>query len=547
MLGLMQDWPLTVDKILTHAATWHSHREVVTRSVEGPIVRTTWGEIHGRAKRFSNALLDLGVKPGDRVATLAWNSGRHIEAWYGIMGIGAVCHTLNPRLFTDQLCYIINHAQDRVIITDLTFLPMLAENRHRMASVERIIVLADEDHVAKTGIAGLLASESLIAGQNADCVWGGFDENTACGLCYTSGTTGNPKGVLYSHRSNFLHTLSTLQHDVMGLSVTDTVLAVVPMFHANAWGLTFSCPAVGSRLVMPGPKMDGASILELLETEKVTFSAAVPTVWQMLLAHLKSTGERLTTLKRVVIGGSAVPEAIVRDFHDDYGVDVVQAWGMTETSPLGTLSTPTPEVAALPFDDQVAFKIKQGRPPLGVELALTDDAGAPTPRDGHAFGRLKIKGPFVAGQYFKGEGGAILDEAGFFDTGDVATIDPSGYMQITDRAKDVIKSGGEWISSIEIENLAASHPKALMAAVIGVAHPKWDERPLLLVKLRDGESATAAEFVAHLEGRIARWWMPDEVLFVDEIPLGATGKIDKKLIRTRYAGHVLPTAQAEAV
>jgi fatty-acyl-CoA synthase len=547
MLGLMQDWPLTVDKILTHAAQWHSHREVVTRSVEGPIVRTTWGEIHGRAKRFSNALLDLGIEPGDRVATLAWNSARHIEAWYGIMGIGAVCHTLNPRLFTDQLCYIINHAQDKVIITDLTFLPMLAENRHRMPSVTRMIVLSDEDHVAKTGVGSLLASESLIAGQSADCVWGEFDENTACGLCYTSGTTGNPKGVLYSHRSNFLHTLSTLQHDVMGLSVTDTVLAVVPMFHANAWGLTFSCPAVGSRLVMPGPKMDGASILELLETEKVTFSAAVPTVWQMLLAHLKATGERLTTLKRVVIGGSAVPEAIVRAFHDDYGVEVVQAWGMTETSPLGTLSTPTPEVAALPFDDQVPFKLKQGRPPLGVELALTDDAGEAIAQDGVTFGRLKIKGPFVVGEYFRGEGGVILDEAGFFDTGDVATIDPSGYMQITDRAKDVIKSGGEWISSIEIENMAASHPKALMAAVIGVAHPKWDERPLLLVKLRDGESATTAEFMAHLEGKIARWWMPDEVLFVDEIPLGATGKIDKKLIRTRFAGHVLPTARAEAV
>jgi fatty-acyl-CoA synthase len=298
---------------------------------------------------------------------------------------------------------------------------------------------------------------------------------------------------------------------------------------------------------MPGPKMDGASILELLETEKVTFSAAVPTVWQMLLAHLKATGERLTTLKRVVIGGSAVPEAIVRAFHDDYGVEVVQAWGMTETSPLGTLSTPTPEVAALPFDDQVPFKLKQGRPPLGVELALTDDAGEAIAQDGVTFGRLKIKGPFVVGEYFRGEGGVILDEAGFFDTGDVATIDPSGYMQITDRAKDVIKSGGEWISSIEIENMAASHPKALMAAVIGVAHPKWDERPLLLVKLRDGESATAAEFIAHLEGKIARWWMPDEVLFVDEIPLGATGKIDKKLIRTRFAGHVLPTARAEAV
>jgi fatty-acyl-CoA synthase len=545
MLGLMQDWPLTVDKILTHAATWHAHREVVTRSVEGPIVRSTWGEIHQRAKRLSNALLDMGVKPGDRVATLAWNSGRHIEAWYGIMGIGAICHTLNPRLFVDQLCYIINHAEDKVIFTDLTFLPLLMENRHRMPSVERVIVLTDEAHLAQTGFSGLIASESLIAQQGADCAWGGFDERSACGLCYTSGTTGNPKGVLYSHRSNFLHSLVTLQHDVMGLSVNDTVLAVVPMFHANAWGLTFSCPAVGARLVMPGAKMDGPSILELLETEKVTFSAAVPTVWQMLLAHLKSTGERLTTLKRVVIGGSAVPEAIVRAFHDDYGVDVVQAWGMTETSPLGTLSTPTPEVAALPFDAQVPFKLKQGRPPLGVELTLEGDDGQATPHDGAQFGKLKVKGAFVVGEYFRSEGGAILDDQGYFDTGDVATIDAAGYMQITDRAKDVIKSGGEWISSIEIENLAASHPKALMAAVIGVAHPKWDERPLLLVKLREGETAAAAEIMAFLDGKIAKWWMPDEVLFVDDIPLGATGKIDKKLIRARYEGHVLPTARQE--
>jgi fatty-acyl-CoA synthase len=547
MLGLMQDWPLTVDRILSHAAREHGHREVVTRSLEGPIVRTTWGEIEVRARRMTNALKSLGVEPGDRVATLAWNSGRHIEAWYAIMGMGAVCHTLNPRLFAEQLCYIINHAQDKVLFTDPTFVPVLAENRARMPSVERIVVFGDGDVLKGCPIEGALCSEELIAAHGSDCVWGGFDERAACGLCYTSGTTGNPKGVLYSHRSNYLHTLTTLQADVMGLSVKDTVLAVVPMFHANAWGLTFSCPAVGAKLIMPGQRMDGASIFELLETEKVTFSAAVPTVWQMLLAHLKATGERPTTLKRVIIGGSAVPEAIVRAFHDDYGVDVIQAWGMTETSPLGTLSTPTPEVASLSFEDQMPYKLKQGRPPLGVELALTDDAGAPIPKNGEQFGRLKIKGPFVVREYFRQDGGAILDEHGFFDTGDVATIDAEGYMQITDRAKDVIKSGGEWISSIEIENLAASHPKALMAAVIGVAHPKWDERPLLLVKLRDGEEATAEEFVAHLEGRIARWWMPDEVLFVDDIPLGATGKIDKKLIRTRYAGHVLPTARVERV
>jgi fatty-acyl-CoA synthase len=547
MLGLMQDWPLTVDRILDHAASQHGHREVVTRSLEGPIVRTTWGDIHARAKRLSNALLSLGVKPGDRVATLAWNSGRHIESWYAIMGIGAVCHTLNPRLFPEQLCYIINHAQDKVLFTDVTFLPVLAANRHLMPTVERVVVFGEGEVLKDCPIEDALCSEELIATHGADVVWGRFDEGSACGLCYTSGTTGNPKGVLYSHRSNYIHALTTLQADVMGLSVRDTVLAVVPMFHANAWGLTFSCPAVGAKLVMPGQKMDGASILELLETEKVTFSAAVPTVWQMLLAHLKATGEKPTTLKRVVIGGSAVPEAIIRAFHDDYGIDVTHAWGMTETSPLGTLSTPTPEVAALSFDEQMPYKLKQGRPPLGVELKLSDDAGDPVPQDGETFGRLKIRGPFIVREYFRGEGGQILDEEGFFDTGDVATIDTNHYMQITDRAKDVIKSGGEWISSIDIENIAASHPKALMAAVIGIAHPKWDERPLLLVKLREGESATAAEFTAWLDGKIARWWMPDEILFVDDIPLGATGKIDKKLIRQRFEGHVLPTARAEAV
>ncbi|HZL01443.1 MAG TPA: long-chain-fatty-acid--CoA ligase [Caulobacteraceae bacterium] len=540
MDGLMQDWPLTVDKILDHAAAWHGGREVVSRSVEGPIVRATYGEIRDRAKRLSNALLGMGIEPGDRVATLAWNSGRHMEAWYAIMGIGAVCHTLNPRLFADQLCYIINHAEDRVIFTDSTFLPVLIEYRDRMPRVERFIVLADEGRMNDVALKGALSSEALIEASGPDCVWGGFDEQTACGLCYTSGTTGNPKGVLYSHRSNFLHTLVTLQRDVMGLSVQDTVLMVVPMFHANAWGLAFSCPAVGAKLVMPGPKMDGASILELIETEKVTFSAAVPTVWQMLLQHLRSSGEKLTTLKRVVIGGSAVPEAIIRAFHDDYGVEVVHAWGMTETSPLGTLSTPTPEIAALSFDDQMPYKLKQGRPPAGVELRLVDDAGAPIAHDGESYGRLRIKGPFIARGYFRSEGGDILDQDGFFDTGDVATIDEEGYMRITDRAKDVIKSGGEWISSIEIENIAAGHPKALLAAVIGVPHPKWDERPLLLVALKAGETADAAEFIAFLDGKIARWWMPDDVLFVDDIPLGATGKIDKKLIRERLAGYALP-------
>jgi fatty-acyl-CoA synthase len=544
MLGLMQNWPLTVDRILDHAKDWHGDREVVGRSVEGPIVRTTYADIHQRAKRVSNALLALGVRPGDRIATLAWNSGRHMEAWYGIMGLGAVCHTLNPRLFPEQLCYIINHAEDRIIFTDLTFLPTLIAHRDKMPSVEHFVVMTDRDHMGEHQLAGALCYEELVEQHSADVAWGGFDENQACGLCYTSGTTGNPKGVLYSHRSNFLHTLVTLQTDVMGLSGRDVILPVVPMFHANAWGIAFSAPAVGAKLVMPGPKMDGLSIHELLETEGVTFSAAVPTIWQMLLNHLRETKGRLSTLKRVVIGGSAVPEAIARGFRDEYGVDVIQGWGMTESSPMGTLSSPTHKVAAMSAEAQLQFKLKQGHPPAGVDLKLTDDAGARLPHDGTTFGRLKIRGPYVAREYYRGEGGDILDSEGFFDTGDVATIDEYGFMQITDRAKDVIKSGGEWISSIEIENIAAGHPKAELAAVIGVFHPKWDERPLLLVKLKDGESATREDFLAYLDGKIAKWWTPDDVVFVDEIPLGATGKIDKKLIRQRFEGYVLPMAKA---
>ena len=547
MHGLMQDWPLTVDKILDHANNWHGDREVVSRSVEGPIVRTTYAQIRDRAKRVSNALKSLGVKPGDRIGTLAWNTARHIEAWYGIMGMGAVCHTLNPRLFADQLCYIVAHAEDRVIFTDLTFLPTLIERRADMKSVEHIIVMTDEEHMKSVTLPGALCFETLVRQNSADCVWGDFDEQTAAALCYTSGTTGNPKGVIYSHRSNFLHTLVTMGKDVMGISATDTVLPVVPMFHANAWGLAFSCAAVGAKLVMPGMKLDGQSVYELLESEAVTFSAAVPTVWQMLLAHMRDNHLKLSTLKRVVIGGSAVPEALVRAFRDDYGVSVTHAWGMTETSPLGTLATPNGKTMYMSEEDQLRYTLKQGRPPIGIELKLIDDAGQRLPHDGTTFGRLMVKGPFVVRQYFRAEGGDILDEDGFFDTGDVATIDEYGFMQITDRAKDVIKSGGEWISTIEIENIAVGHDKAFLCAVIGAAHPKWDERPVLLVKLMPGVESSKEEFLGFLEGKIAKWWTPDDVVFVDDIPLGATGKIDKKLIRERMKGYVLPTAQPSVV
>jgi fatty-acyl-CoA synthase len=544
MLGLMQDWPLTVDKILDHAKNWHPHREVVTRSVEGPVVHTTYAEIHGRAKKVSKALLDWGIKPGDRVATLAWNTARHIEAWYGIMGIGAVCHTLNPRLFPEQLGYIINHAEDKIIFVDLTFIPLLEAVLPHCPSVERVVVMTDEYTMPATKLPQAECYEQIVAGASGEVAWGGFDEQTACGLCYTSGTTGNPKGVLYSHRSNFIHTLLGMQSTVLGPSPKETILPVVPMFHANAWGIAFAAPASGAKLVMPGARMDGEAIYELLESEQVTFSAAVPTVWQGLLAHMREKGLKLSTVKRVLIGGSAVPESLIRAFNDEFGVEVLQGWGMTETSPIGTLSNLTPELAALPYDEGMKWRIKQGVPPLGVELKLKNYAGQEMPHDGHTYGRLMVRGPTISGAYFKGEGGEILDNEGFFDTGDVATVDEHGFMQITDRAKDVIKSGGEWISSIEIENIAVGHPKVELAAVIGAAHPKWDERPVLVLKLKPGESQDKQEHLDFLQGKIAKWWMPDDVVFVDDIPLGATGKIDKKVVRERLKDYRLPTAQA---
>jgi fatty-acyl-CoA synthase len=544
MHGLMQDWPLTVDKILDHAKNWHGHREVVTRSVEGPIVRTSYAEIHARAKRVSSVLKDWDVKVGDRIATLAWNTGRHMEVWYGIMGMGAVCHTLNPRLFPEQLIYIINHAEDRMIFVDLTFIPLLEAILPHCPTVQRVVVMTDELTMPATKLPGAECYEALLGSASDDVAWGGFDEQTACGLCYTSGTTGNPKGVLYSHRSNFIHTLLGMQSTVLGPSPKEVILPVVPMFHANAWGIAFAGPASGAKLVMPGARMDGAAIYELIVSEGVTFSAAVPTVWQMLLTHLRENNLTIPTVKRVMIGGSAVPESLIRAFHDEFGIEVVQGWGMTETSPIGTISILPPELEALPYDESMKWRVKQGMPPLGVELKLKNYAGQEMPHDGHTYGRLMIKGPTISGAYFRGEGGDILDHEGFFDTGDVSTIDEHGFMQITDRAKDVIKSGGEWISSIEIENIAVGHPKVELAAVIGAAHPKWDERPVLIIKLRPGETENKQEHLDFLEGKIAKWWMPDDVVFVDDIPLGATGKIDKKLVRERLKDYRLPIAGA---
>ena len=544
MLGLMQDWPLLLHRIIDHAANFHGERKVISRSIEGPIHTTDYRQVRARALKVSQRLSKDGIKLGDRVATLAWNTWRHLEAWYGIVGIGAIYHTVNPRLFPDQVVWIINHAEDRVMMTDLTFVPFLEKIADQLPTIERYILLTDAMHMPKTTLKNAVAYEDWIAEVDGDFKWVNLDENTAAGMCYTSGTTGHPKGVLYSHRSNVLHAYIAALPDSKGICSRDVVMPVVPMFHANCWSLAFSTPMVGATMVMPGAKMDGASIYELLDTFKVSFTAAVPTVWLMLLQDLEKTGRRLPHLKRVVIGGSACPRAITKTFQEKYGVEVVHAWGMTEMSPLGSLCTMKPEYASLEGDAKLNVQMKQGHPPFGVEMKITDDAGRDLPWDGKTFGRLKVRGPAVAKAYYKGEGSEAFDKDGWFDTGDVATMDQYGYMQITDRAKDVIKSGGEWISSINVENLAVGHPKVAEAAVIGISHPKWDERPLLVIVLKKGETVTKEELLEFMQGKIAKWWMPDDVVFVEEIPHTATGKIQKITLRQRFKDYRLPTVES---
>jgi fatty-acyl-CoA synthase len=542
MEGLIQDWKLTVDKIITHAHTNHGQREIVARTVEGPIVRTTYSDLYWRARKCSNALLSDGVKQGDRVGTLAWNSTRHMETWYGTMGIGAVLHTLNPRLHPEQIAWIINHAEDTHLFYDLSFQPIIEVIKDKCPTVRRWVAYCDGDLLPKTtAVKDLRAYEQYIGNQPTDVVWGDFDERAACGLCYTSGTTGDPKGVLYSHRSTILHLLMASQVDVLGIGAGDTILPVVPMFHANAWSLAFLAPAVGSKVVLPGAKMDAESLYQLLDEEKVTFAAAVPTVWLMLLQYLDSTGKKLPYLKRVLIGGTAIPERILRLLEDGYGIQVVHAWGMTEMSPLGTLSSMTPAVLEKDRETIIKYKLKQGRVPFGVEMKIVDEKGIELPRDGKSAGRLLVRGLAIAKAYFKNANGNILDDKGFFDTGDVANVDELGYMQITDRAKDVIKSGGEWISSIDIENIAIGHPCVANAAAIGVPHPKWDERPLLIIELKPGQQASRDDLLKFLDGKIAKWWTPDDVAFVEKIPVGATGKNNKLALREMFKGHKLPT------
>ena len=544
MLGLMQDWPLLLHRVIDHAAKFHGERKVITRSIEGPIHTTNYAEMRARALKVAQRLDKDGIKIGDRVATLAWNTWRHLETWYGITGIGAIYHTVNPRLFPEQILWIVNDAEDRVLITDLTFVPLLEKIADKLPTIERYIILTDAAHMPQTTLKNAVAYEDWIGQVDGDFEWAKFDENTAAGMCYTSGTTGHPKGVLYSHRSNVLHAFMAALPDSKGLSSRDVCMPVVPMFHANGWSLAFSAPMVGATLVMPGAKMDGPSIYELLDTFKVSFTAAVPTVWLILLQDLEKTGGKLPYLKRVVIGGSACPRAMTKAFQDVYGVEVVHAWGMTEMSPLGSLCTMKPEYAELSGEARLDVEMKQGHPPFGVEMKITDDAGRELPWDGKTFGRLKVRGPAVARSYYKGEGNEVFEQDGWFDTGDVATIDHYGYMQITDRSKDVIKSGGEWISSIDLENLAVGHPKVAEAAVIGVAHPKWDERPLLVIVLKKGESASKEDILSFMQGKVAKWWMPDDVVFVDEIPHTATGKIQKITLRKQFADYRLPGVQA---
>lgn len=541
MQGIMQEWPLTVNKLLEHASLINPTREIVTRRVGGEIVRTNYAQVFDHSKQVSSALIDNGIGLGDRVATLGWNSARHMETWYGAMGIGAVLHTINPRLHPDQIAWIANHAEDKVLVFDTTFLPIIEAIKDKLETVKTFVIFAGADDMPENTL-GAIAFDIWIDGRSTNVRWGDFPEDTACGLCYTSGTTGNPKGVLYSHRSNVLHTLVTMSKDAMGMGAGDIVLPVVPMFHANAWGLALSCPATGANMVMPGAQMDGASIYELLDGEKVTITAAVPTVWLLLLSYLRENDLKLPHLKKVIIGGSAIPENILRAFEEEYEVDVIHAWGMTETSPLGTLGTLPPHMENADVDTRMAQKLKQGRPPFGVELKVVNDANEELPRDGKSSGKLLVRGAAIAAGYFKGDGGNVLDDSGFFDTGDVANIDEYGTMQITDRAKDVIKSGGEWISSIDIENIAVGHPQVANAAAIGIYHPKWDERPLLIIQTIEGEIPTKEDILASLEGKIAKWWTPDDVQFIDQIPLGATGKINKLALREHFKDYKLPTA-----
>ena len=540
MQGQMQHSPLSISSLIDFAERYHPDVEIISRRVEGDIHRSSFGECAQRARKIANALDVLGIAIGSRVGTLAWNGYRHMELYYGVSGSGRVLHTINPRLHPEQVAYIVNHAEDEVVCFDMSFLPIISGIAAHCPSVKAWIALCDADALpADTGLSNLHSYEAWIALQSSSYSWPVLDENAASCLCYTSGTTGNPKGVLYSHRSTVLHAYAGALPDALNLSSRDVVLPVVPMFHVNAWGIPFSAAAVGCKLVFPGPAMDGKSIHDLLESEHVTFAAGVPTVWQMLLSHMADAKLNFSTLRRTVVGGSACPPAMIKRFRDVYDVTVLHAWGMTEMSPLGTVCSLRKHHLALSPDEQLKILCTQGRPVFGVDLKIVDDEGNALPHDGHAQGELLVRGPWIIQSYFKSEGGDPLIN-GWFPTGDVATINPEGYLLITDRSKDVIKSGGEWISSIDVENLAMAHDDVIMAACLGMPHPKWDERPMLAVVKKPGSALTSAELLAFFVGKISKFQIPDDVVFVDAIPLGATGKMQKVKLREQLAGYTLP-------
>jgi 3-(methylthio)propionyl---CoA ligase len=540
MLGLMQDQPLLISSLITFADRFHGATEIVSRTIEGPIHRYTYRDAHARVRRLANTLTRLGVREGDRIGTLAWNGFRHFEIYFAVSGMGAVSHTINPRLFAEQIVYIVNHAEDRYIFFDLTFAPLVEKLRSHCPNVKGWVAMTDRAHMP-AAVPDALCFEELLAAEGARFDWPVLDERAASSLCYTSGTTGNPKGVLYSHRSTVLHSYGAALPDAMNLSAKDVVLPVVPMFHANAWGLPYACLLVGAKMVFPGAALDGKSLFELFEGERVTYSAGVPTVWLGLLQFMAETNHRFTTLKRTIIGGSACPPAMIRAFETEHGVEVLHAWGMTEMSPLGTVAQLKAKHLGQDIEAQLAVKSKQGRAIFGVDLKIVDSAGKELPWDGKAFGDLLVRGPWIAKSYFKGEGGDPLRD-GWFPTGDVVTIDPDGYIQVTDRSKDVIKSGGEWISSIDLENVAVAHPAVAEAAVIGIAHPRWDERPLLLVQKKPGAQLTREEMLTFYQDKVAKWWIPDDVVFVETLPHTATGKLLKTKLRDDFKQHRLPTA-----
>ena len=542
LMGQMMSQPLLISSIIEFAARHYPNNEIVSRRVEGDMHRYTYRDCEQRARRMAKVLEGLGVLIGDRVATLAWNGYRHLELYYAVSGSGAVMHTVNPRLHPEQIAYIVNHAEDQYLFFDLTFLPLVEAVAAHCKTVKGFVLMSDRAHMpAETKIPNLLCYEDLMASSSDDYTWPLFDENSAATLCYTSGTTGNPKGALYSHRSTILHAYGSSVPNALNVSSMDSVLPVVPMFHVNAWGLPYSVPLSGAKMVFPGAALDGKSLYELFEAEGVTFSAGVPTVWLGLINYALQNDLKFSTFRRTVIGGSACPPAMMDTLIDKLDVHVIHGWGMTEMSPLGTTGGLQMKHLSMPKEEQRKILQKQGHAIYGVDMKIVDDEGKELPWDGETYGHLYVKGPWIVSGYYRGEGGDVLVD-GWFPTGDVATIDADGYMQITDRSKDVIKSGGEWIGSIDLENIAMAHPAVLQAACIGVAHPKWDERPMLVVVKRPGQEVTREELLSFFDGKIAKWWLPDDVVFTEALPMGATGKIQKNRLRDQYREHKLPTA-----